>query len=155
MDVRREGLEFKQRPGSGSSSKSPRSAWESMGIDTQRGIEAVKRGLSIRHLETFLDVTQLPKMGVLKVLKLTVGDFQKRVAGRRLTPLESERLWRLAKVYKKSLDLFEGNTAQATLWLKTPQRALHGDSPLRCTATEPGASEVEELIGRIEYGVLA
>ena len=41
--------------------------------------------------------------------------FQKRLASRPLTPLESERLWRLAKVYKKSLDLFEGDAEQAPL----------------------------------------
>ena len=119
----------------------------------ERGIDAVKRGLSIQHLDRFLEVTQLPRSPVLKVLKLTSRDFQKRRASRRLTPLESERLWRLAKVYKKSLDLFEGDAEQTTLWLKTPQRALQDVSPLVCIVTEPGASAVEELIGRIEYGV--
>ena len=103
----------------------------------------------------FLKYAQLPKPAVLKVLKLTASEYQKRITSRRLTPLESERLWRLAKVYKKSLDLFEGNNEQATQWLKTPQRALQGVSPLLSTVTEPGAAEVEELIGRIEYGVLS
>ena len=151
MDVRR-GSSHSQQP---SPSKTFRSAWESLGVSTESGISAVKRGLSIRHLEQFLKHTQLPKSAVLRVLKLTASEYQKRIAGRRLTPLESERLWRLAKVYKKSLDLFEGNTEQATQWLTTPQRALQGVSPLLSTITEPGAAEVEELIGRIEYGVLS
>ena len=151
MDVRR-GSSRSPKP---SPSKTFRSAWESLGVSTESGIGAVKRGFSIRHLEQFFEHTQLPKAAVLKVLKLTASEYQKRLTGRRLTPLESERLWRLAKVYKKSLDLFEGNSEQATCWLKTPQRALQGVSPLLNTVTEPGAAEVEELIGRIEYGVLA
>lgn len=134
-------------------SKTVRSLWDSIGLRTHRGIDAVKRGLPILHLELFLETTQLPKVAVLKVLKLSPGGYQERLTAGRLTPLESERLWRLAKVHKKSVDLFEGDAKQAALWLKTPQRALQGVSPLRCATTEPGASEVEELIGRIEYGV--
>lgn len=153
MDVRRGNSH--SRHSSGSVSQPFRSAWDSIGVTAERGIDDVKRGLAIRHLDRFLEVTQLPRSAVLKVLKLTARDFQKRLASRRLTPLESERLWRLAKVYKKSLDLFEGNTEQATRWLKTPQKALQDASPLVCIVTEPGACEVEELIGRIEYGVLS
>lgn len=153
MDVRRESSSSRHR--SASPSKPVRSAWDSIGVTGEQGIHAVKRGLSIQNLDQFLEITQLPRSAVLKVLKLTSREFQKRVASRRLTPLESERLWRLAKVYKKSLDLFEGNAEQATRWLKTPQRALQDVSPLLCIVTEPGACEVEELIGRIEYGVLS
>ena len=153
MDVRRGGS--RARNHSASPSKPLRSAWDSIGVSGDRGIDAVKRGLAIQHLDRFLEVTQFPRSAVLKVLKLTSRDFQKRKASRRLTPLESERLWRLAKVYKKSLDLFEGDAKQATLWLKTRQRALQDVSPLLCIVTEPGASAVEELIGRIEYGVLS
>ena len=102
-----------------------------------------------------MTVTQLPKTAVLKILKLTSRGLKERLSGHRLTPLESERLWRLAKVYKKSLDLFEGDAEQATLWLKTPQQALQNVSPLACIVTEPGASAVEELIGQIEFGVLS
>lgn len=136
-------------------SKRFRSAWDSIGVAPKQGVRAVKRGLSIRHLEQFLGETQLPKAAVLKVLKLTASEYQQRSTSRRLNPLESERLWRLAKIYKKSLDLFEGNVEQAARWLRTPQRALQGISPLLNTVTEPGAAEVEELIGRIEYGVLS
>jgi putative toxin-antitoxin system antitoxin component (TIGR02293 family) len=151
MDVRR-GRSRSQQP---SPSKKFRSAWDSLGVSTESGIGAVKRGLPIRHLEQFLKHAQLPRSAVFRVLKLTASEYQKRISSRRLTPLESERLWRLAKVYKKSLDLFEGNAEQAASWLKSPQRALQGVSPLLSTVTEPGASEVEELIGRIEYGVLS
>ena len=152
MDVRRVDSNSRQRSGP---SKPLQSVWDSIGVASERGIDDVKRGLAIRHLDRFLEVSHLPRAAVLNVLKLTLRDLQQRIVSRRLTPLESERLWRLAKVYKKSLDLFEGNAEQATAWLKTPQGALHDVSPLRCIVTEPGACEVEELIGRIEYGLLS
>ena len=126
-----------------------------MGIADERAIDAVKRGLPLKHLDHFLEVTHLPRTEVLRVLKLTLSELRKRTDRPRLTPLESERLWRLAKVYKRSLILFEGNAEQAIGWLKTPQLALGNVSPLQCIETEPGASEVEELIGRIEFGVFS
>lgn len=152
MDVRRE---KSNSPSPAIPSKPLRSAWDALGIADERAIDAVKRGLPLKHLDHFLEVTHLPRTEVLRVLKLTLSELRKRTDRPRLTPLESERLWRLANVFEKSLHFFEGNGEQATEWLNSPQRALGNVSPLRCSVTEPGAREVEELIGRIEYGVFS
>lgn len=129
-----------------------RSVWETIGVPADRRIEAVKRGLPMQRVNDFLEVTQLPKTPVFKVLQLTKRDLETR---KRLTREESERLWRLASVYESSLALFDGDAPQALLWLTSPQRALGDISPLDHIVTEPGAAEVQELIGRIEFGVLA
>jgi uncharacterized protein (DUF2384 family) len=39
------------------------------------------------------------------------------------------------------------------VWLRSPNRALGGESPLALSKTEVGAREVENLIGRLEHGV--
>ncbi|MCH8043103.1 MAG: DUF2384 domain-containing protein [Planctomycetes bacterium] len=129
-----------------------RSAWDSIGVPTDGGIDAVKRGLPIQHLEEFLKKTQLPRAAVLDVLRLTASDVEGKV---RLTQEESERLWRLASIYQKSLGLFEDDAEQTIQWLHAPQKALGDVSPLKHIVTEPGAAQVQELIGRIEYGVLS
>lgn len=152
MDV---GRTKSKSPALPSASKPLRSAWDVMGIADERAIGAVKRGLPIKHLDHFLAVTHLPRTEVLRVLKLTSSELRKRTDRPRLTPLESDRLWRLANVFLKSLHFYEGNVEQTTEWMKTPQRALDHVSPLRCSVTEPGAPEVEDLIGRIEFGVYA
>ena len=127
--------------------------WDSIGASTERSLDALKRGLAVSQLQRFIEATGLPQADVLRVLKLTGQDYRQRIGARRLKPLESERLWRLARVFKKAVDLFEGDSKQATHWLVQPQRALRDASPLRWAATEPGASVVEDLIGRIEFGV--
>jgi putative toxin-antitoxin system antitoxin component (TIGR02293 family) len=38
-------------------------------------------------------------------------------------------------------------------WLASPQVGLGGEVPLSFAQTEVGAREVEDLLGRIEYGV--
>ncbi len=50
--------------------------------------------------------------------------------------------------------MLEGEEA-AREWLKSPLPALAGKTPLEFADTEPGAQEVEDLLGRIEHGVFS
>lgn len=129
-----------------------RSAWATIGVSADQPIDAVKRGLPIRHLHEFLENTQLPPEAVFKVLKVSNQELENK---QKLSPEESERLWRLATIYEHSLALFEGDSERTFQWLNAPQKALGQVSPLEHVVTEPGAAEVQELIGRIEYGVLS
>jgi putative toxin-antitoxin system antitoxin component (TIGR02293 family) len=49
--------------------------------------------------------------------------------------------------------LFEGDANAARQWLTAPQPALGGSTPGDYAATELGAREVENLIGRLEHGI--
>ena len=46
------------------------------------------------------------------------------------------------------------NRDKALEWLQTPSPALHGATPLHAIETESGCQEVEDILGRTEYGVL-
>jgi len=70
----------------------------------------------------------------------------------RLTPAESDRTVRLAQVYANAVETL-GDGRKAAAWLKTPNRALRGGCPLDQLDTDPGVREVEDLLGRIAYGV--
>jgi len=59
------------------------------------------------------------------------------------------RFWRLVR---QAADLF-GDIERARAWLKHPQYGLGGAIPLDYARTEIGAREVENLLGRIDYGV--
>jgi putative toxin-antitoxin system antitoxin component (TIGR02293 family) len=67
--------------------------------------------------------------------------------------MESEQLLRLADLYQKTLDLFEGDAVAARTWLGSPNGALGYRVPLSLAETEDGGRAVEELIGRLENGV--
>ncbi|NIS83429.1 MAG: DUF2384 domain-containing protein [Anaerolineales bacterium] len=73
----------------------------------------------------------------------------------RFAPDESERLLRLTRVLDSSIELFEGDRETAVQWLRSPSRALSGETPLEMSKTEVGAREVETLIGRLERGVFS
>jgi len=65
-----------------------------------------------------------------------------------------ERVLRIAKLYEKALDVLE-DAELARQWFKMPAEALGGKTPLQHADTEPGVQEVEDLLGRIEYGVFS
>jgi putative toxin-antitoxin system antitoxin component (TIGR02293 family) len=69
-----------------------------------------------------------------------------------LSPAESGRLWKLAEVLTKATDVF-GSREEAERWLKAPATALEGKSPLSLMSTPVGTQIVEQLLGRMEYGV--
>ena len=69
-----------------------------------------------------------------------------------LTPAESDRTVRMARVYANAIEMI-GDEQKAIEWLSAPNRALGGDRPLDQLDTDTGARMVEEILGRIAYGV--
>jgi putative toxin-antitoxin system antitoxin component (TIGR02293 family) len=117
--------------------------------------KVLKRGLSFATLARFHKKSQLPLPDMLRVLHLPPRTLARRKAGGMLRPQESERLARLAHLYDQAVALFEGARPAAARWLQTRNRALGNHTPLELAETEVGARAVEDLIGRLEYGVYA
>ena len=117
--------------------------------------DAVARGLPERSLERVkesLGLTDAEMAATLGMSPKTIGRLR---AGRSaLPPVTSDRLYRLARILALAQDVFE-EAGAAREWLKLPQTGLANRVPLELMTTEAGAREVEDLLGRIEYGVLA
>jgi hypothetical protein len=72
-----------------------------------------------------------------------------------LTPVESERLVRLARVYSEATQLF-GDEQAALAWLNTPADYLQDDNPttpMKLAESDSGARIVEALLQRTAYGM--
>lgn len=78
----------------------------------------------------------------------------RKILESRLNSVTSDRLYRFAKIYSMAVDVF-GGLDEAQKWLRSPQIGLNGRIPLELIATEAGAQEVKDLLGRIEYGVFS
>ena len=114
--------------------------------------KAIRDGLPIA---TFFDLQErldLTTAALGEVLALPARTLQRRREEGRLSKEESDRLARLRRVYDEARTLL-GSDPAAAGWFKEPQVALAGSTPLALCDTEPGAREVERLIGRIEHGV--
>lgn len=113
----------------------------------------LRRGLSWKALVRFQKYAGLTLDAIRETLQIPRRTLARRKLQGRLTPLESERLFRLADVVEKAVSLFDGDTAAARQWLAFPQRALGNEPPLTVVRTDIGAREVERLIGCLEHGV--
>jgi putative toxin-antitoxin system antitoxin component (TIGR02293 family) len=81
--------------------------------------------------------------------------FARRQAqNERLTVEETDKALRLARIATQAEIVF-GDKNKAHRWLRKPKRSLNGETPLAYLASEAGARTVEEMLNRIEFGVLA
>lgn len=118
--------------------------------------DQVKEGIPASKFDLFRQRTGLPAERIRALTHIPERTLaRRRSQGGRLTQQESESLVRLAKVYDKAMDLFEGDQEAALAWLDAPNRALAHRPPLQVAETEIGAREVEALIGRLEHGVFS
>lgn len=117
-------------------------------------IRQVEKGFSFTALRTLGSRSGIPVATLADVLGIPERTLARRKASGRLSSEESERLLRIARVFEKAVELFEGNQKGALQWLTTPKRALENEPPLTYSRTEVGAREVEDLIGRLEHGVI-
>lgn len=123
--------------------------------DTAGLHQRVKEGLSFAALERLRRAMGLPAHTFAGILHVPLRTLQRRKEEGRLRTDESDRLVRLARLFGGAIQLFEGDAAAARPWLESPLAALGGSAPLDLAQTEPGAGEVETLIGRLEHGVFA
>ena len=72
----------------------------------------------------------------------------------RLSPAESERTERLARVIAIAEDVWQ-DSEQARRFLTTPHPEIGGKTPVEAALTELGARQAEEVMARIVYGLPA
>jgi putative toxin-antitoxin system antitoxin component (TIGR02293 family) len=118
-------------------------------------IREVTRGFSYKALIAFEANSGVSLQSLAETIGIPERTLARRKAAGRLAPEESERLLRLASIFEKAVELFEGDVPAAVQWLAGPKRALENQSPLQYARTEIGAREVENLIGRLEHGVFS
>jgi putative toxin-antitoxin system antitoxin component (TIGR02293 family) len=131
-------------------------AGASLGIETggaREVVQRVERGLSFKALESLAAMSGIPVRALASVMAIPERTLARRKAANRLTPEESEKLLRIARVFERAVFLFEGDVRGAVRWLTVPKRVFDRRSPLEYSRTEPGAREVENVIGRLEHGI--
>jgi putative toxin-antitoxin system antitoxin component (TIGR02293 family) len=115
-------------------------------------ITAVRRGLRVSALDAVIEELDAPRTQVLPTLGIARRTMERRKHKGRLSPGESERVYRLAKILAFAESVL-GDKQKARRWLSTPNRALGNATPLSMLETEAGSDEVANVLGRIEHGV--
>ena len=115
-------------------------------------IETVREGLSVDVFKTVAANLEMSDRQLAGVLKIPDRTLDRRLKHGVLSPEESDRLARVAKILQRAHEVF-GNAEKARGWMNTRLAAFDGETPLQRADTSLGASQVEDVLGRIDYGV--
>jgi putative toxin-antitoxin system antitoxin component (TIGR02293 family) len=117
-------------------------------------IEIIRDGLPAAAVDSVTRMTHLSQAE----LSVTLGIPERTLARRKregtLSSEESAKLLRLARAVGRAREVFE-DLDVALDWLKSPNAALAGATPLSLLDTDIGAESVMDTLGRIEHGVFA
>ena len=117
-----------------------------------RIIDRIKEGLPFAELEKLQEYLAIPMEQLAEKLSISKATLQRRKQSGKLDTNQSDRLVRYQRLIQQAKEALEG-AENARIWLKSPQVGLGGATPLDFADTEYGAREVENLLGRIAYGV--
>lgn len=117
-------------------------------------IQQIRQGIDVSYLDLLADNLNLNMKEVIKLVDISSRTLVRRKQEGKLRADESERVYRLADLMARATDVLH-SYEEAKHWLKTPKKALGGETPLSLADTEIGAKEVKDLLGRIEHGVFS
>jgi putative toxin-antitoxin system antitoxin component (TIGR02293 family) len=87
-----------------------------------------------------------------RALGIPSRTWDRRLVQGALNPEESDRLARVARILEQAREVFS-SPAKARGWMNTPLAVFDGETPLQRMDTSLGASQVEDVLGRIDHGV--
>jgi putative toxin-antitoxin system antitoxin component (TIGR02293 family) len=116
--------------------------------------DRVRTGLPYQSLESMSERLNLSLPEAAIVLNVPLRTLARRRHGRRLAADESDRLYRLARIAAQAVAVL-GSEEKAALWLRRPNRAVNGEVPLALLDTDLGVRQIEDVLGRIEHGVVS
>lgn len=113
-----------------------------------------EEGLPTESFDRLRKELGVPASRLAAVIGVADRTLRRRREAGRLKPDESERLLRLARLFERAREVL-GTPERAQSWMKESLPVLGGRSPLDYADTEPGAREVERVLGRIAHGVFS
>jgi len=123
---------------------------ESMPVD-----QFIRRGFDVKAGRLVKQSLQITDNEISNLIGITSRTMQRKLkTGGKFDMITSDRLYRVAYIMALATEVFENND-EARKWLHEPQYDLANRIPLVVIETEAGAREVENLLQRIEHGVMA
>jgi putative toxin-antitoxin system antitoxin component (TIGR02293 family) len=124
-------------------------------LDTAGIMRVAERGIPYGAFDTLRENTALAAEDTMTLVNIPRRTLTRRKREGVFAPDESDRLLRAARVFGRTLELFDGDRDSALDWFTTPQPGLGGAVPLQMARTDIGAREIERLVGRLEHGVFS
>lgn len=115
--------------------------------------ERVRSGLPFSEVEALQRAAVLSLTQVSALLGIPERTIARRKKEGKLTTAESDRVDRAARVLAMAVETL-GTEDKARLWLQRPNRDLEGETPLSLLDTDRGVRAVEDVLMRIDQGIV-
>jgi len=122
--------------------------------DRHELVDRIRKGLPFSVLVRLQQQLGLSRKQFLTVLAISHSTMLRREIAGKMSVYESEKILRIAQLFDLTLQFVNGSNEDARRWLSTRNMELKGETPLTYAATETGAKIVEDLIAKIELGIV-
>ena len=117
--------------------------------------QRVEEGLPVEDVVQFGKQAGFTTDELARLIRVPSRTYARRVANKsRLKVPEGERAVRIMRLFERARQVF-GTDENTRRWFDSKILALGRKTPLEFAQTEPGAREVENIIGRIEHGIVS
>lgn len=117
-------------------------------------VSVIRQGISSAAVDSLAKTIHVTHSELAVALGIPERTLARRKKEGMLNSEESAKLVRLARVIERAEEVFEDLNASLD-WLKSPNAALSGATPLSLLDTDIGAESVMDTLGRIEHGIFA
>ena len=129
---------------------------EVLGIDDDESttgmLSRLREGLPFEVIDNIREVLGLSVEQLAEALAISPRTLSRRKKRNALAPEESDRVYRIARVFAHGVDVFSDRD-KAVRWFKQPHPSFDGVAPLEVFDTDLGTQMVDDELTRIEFGV--
>lgn len=112
-----------------------------------------KEGITKKSIETLVNYLGISKKAFSEnILDTSVKTLERKKDTDKLSTQISSTVIGIAKVIEHALAVFE-DEEKVKRWLNSPIRALRYEKPIDLLTVPAGLKMVDDILGRIEYGV--
>jgi putative toxin-antitoxin system antitoxin component (TIGR02293 family) len=118
-------------------------------------VASSRQGLLRSEVDTVAALVGLTDKEMAYALNMTPRNLHRLRDDQRFGVDVSERLLLLKNLLEHAMDTFYGRKPTILTWLRTPIRELANQAPLQLLDTVTGFGLVDDVLGRLDYGLPA
>ncbi len=118
-------------------------------------VQSSRQGMMRSQVDEVAALVGLTDKEMAFALNMTPRNLHRLKDDQRFGVDASERLLLLKNLLIHALDTFEERRPTILLWLRTPIRELANQAPLQLLDTVTGFGLVDDVLGRLDYGLPA
>ncbi|MBO0934446.1 type II RES/Xre toxin-antitoxin system antitoxin [Fibrella aquatilis] len=117
-------------------------------------IDKSRQGVLRSEADRVANMVGLTDKEMARMLNMSDRNLHRLKPDERLSRDASERLLLLTNLLQHGLDVFDNDADTLADWLRSPIRELNNQSPLQLLDTSTGFGLVDDVLGRIEHGIV-